>query len=81
LSGSQQYGWQQFLKTLSVNNLMRYEHLIRLVRLVRGLEAGGIYSAAKLIKQRDEFGQVTILQQASYFSKHNYYFPQIEAIF
>ncbi len=60
---------------------MRYEHLIRLVRLVRGLEAGGIYSAAKLIKQRDEFGQVTILQQASYFSKHNYYFPQIEAIF
>jgi len=60
---------------------MRYEHLIRLVRLVRGLEAGGIYSPAKLIEQRDEFSQVTILQQASYFSKHDYYyFPQIETI-
>lgn len=59
---------------------MRYEHLIRLVRLVRGLEAGGIYSPAKLIGQHDEFGQVTILQQASYFSKHDYSFPQIEVI-
>jgi uncharacterized damage-inducible protein DinB len=31
--------------------------------------------------QHDEFGQVTILQQASYFAKHErYHLPQIEAI-